>query len=108
MVGLAMAILFLANFANTSPRGTTMTTMNVSIPEALREYVDERITEGGYANVSDYIRALIRDDRTRQAKARIEEKLLEGLASGPGVKATEAHWEGLKAKVRDRIRKAAK
>jgi len=83
------------------------TTMNISIPEALRDYVDERIAEGGYANASDYVRALIREDRARQAKARIEDKLLEGLASGPPVEATDAHWEGLKAKVRERTRKSA-
>ena len=81
--------------------------MTISIPEALRDYVDARIAEGGYANVSDYVRALIREDRARQTKARIEEKLLEGLASGPPVEATDAHWGGLKAKVRERMRKPA-
>jgi len=82
-----------------------MTTMNVSIPDALREYVDERIAEGGYANVSDYVRALIRDDRARRAKATLEAKLMEGLASGPPVEATDAYWKDLEAEVRSRITK---
>jgi antitoxin ParD1/3/4 len=82
-----------------------MTTMNVSIPEALREYVDERVVEGGFANVSDYVRALIRDDRARRAKALLESKLLEGLASGPAEEATEAYWKRLEAEVRARASK---
>jgi antitoxin ParD1/3/4 len=82
-----------------------MTTMNVSIPDALREYVDERVAEGGYANVSDYIRALIREDRARQTKATLEAKLLEGLASGPPEEATETYWKGLEAEVRSRASK---
>ena len=82
-----------------------MTTMNVSIPEALREYVDERVVEGGFANVSDYVRALIRDDRARRAKALLESKLLEGLASGPAEEATEAYWKRLEAEVKARASK---
>ena len=82
-----------------------MTTMNVSIPDALREFVDERVVEGGYANVSDYVRALIRDDRTRRAKALLETKLLEGLASGPPEEATDAYWKRLEVEVRSRVSK---
>lgn len=81
------------------------TTMNVSLPETLRDYIDERVAEGGYANVSDYVRALIREDRARQAKARLEAKLLEGLESGPPVVADDAYWEGLKREVRARVAK---
>jgi len=81
------------------------TTMNVSLPETLRDYIDERVAEGGYANVSDYVRALIREDRTRQAKARLEAKLLEGLESGPAVVADDAYWEDIKKEVRARLAK---
>ena len=82
-----------------------MTTMNVSIPEALREYLDERDVEGCFAKVSDYVRSLIRDDRARRAKALLESKLLEGLASGPAEEATEAYWKRLEAEVRARASK---
>lgn len=81
------------------------TTMNVSLPEALRDYINERVAEGGYANVSDYVRALIREDRAKQAKARIEAKLLEGLASGPAEVADDAYWKRLEAEVRASISK---
>jgi len=43
--------------------------MSISLPEALREYVDERVAEGTFASVSDYVGALIREDRLKRAKA---------------------------------------
>jgi len=81
------------------------TTMNISLPETLREFVDERVAEGSFANASDYVRALIRDDRVKRAQASLEAKLLEGLASGPPIEATDAYWEDLKARVRNRTAK---
>jgi antitoxin ParD1/3/4 len=78
------------------------TTMNISLPEALRAFVEERVAEGSYASASDYVRALIRDDRTRRAQAGLEAKLLEGLAS-PLEEATEEYWQRLEAEARAHI-----
>lgn len=78
--------------------------MNISLPEALREYVDERVAEGTFANASDYVRALIRDDRAKRAQASLESMLLEGLAS-PLEEATDEYWERLEADARARIAK---
>ena len=80
--------------------------MNISLPEALREYVDERVAEGTFANASDYVRALIREDRLKRAQAILEAKLLEGLESGPAVVADDAYWEDLKARARARAAKS--
>jgi antitoxin ParD1/3/4 len=82
------------------------TTMNISLPEALREFVEKRVAEGSFSNVSDYVRALIRDDRAKRAQASLEAKLLEGLESGPAVVADDAYWEDLKRDARARIAKA--
>jgi antitoxin ParD1/3/4 len=43
------------------------TTLNVSLPEPLKEYVQERVSEGIYSNPSDYVRSLIRDDMRQSA-----------------------------------------
>ena len=59
------------------------TSMNVSLPETLKEYVQDRISEGIYSNHSDYVRSLIREDMHRQAERRLEALVLEGLNSGP-------------------------
>ncbi|MHA6767758.1 type II toxin-antitoxin system ParD family antitoxin [Sphingobium ummariense] len=41
-----------------------MATMNVSLPDPMRDYVQNRIDSGHYASVSDYVRDLIRRDQT--------------------------------------------
>src|SRR6476659_3011694 len=58
------------------------TSMNVSLPEALKDYVQERVAEGTFSNPSDYVRALIREDRKRRAEERLDELLMEGINSG--------------------------
>ena len=60
-----------------------MATMNVSLPEPMKAWV-ERQTEGGlYGNASDYIRDLIRKDQERkEAVATLQAAITEGLASG--------------------------
>ncbi len=60
----------------------TNTSMNVSLPETLKAYVQERVAEGIYSNPSDYVRALIRTDMKRRGREELEALLLEGLNSG--------------------------
>lgn len=65
-----------------------MATMNISLPDPLKEHVREQVATGAYSNPSDYVRALIRADRKRVEEERLEQMLLDGLASGPAVEAT--------------------
>lgn len=61
-----------------------MATMNVSLPDEMKEWVEARSASGEYANSSDYVRDLIRHDQQRR-KAVTELQMLidEGIASGP-------------------------
>lgn len=56
-----------------------MQTMNISLPDPLKEFVDHQIAEGRYSSVSEYIRELIRDDEKRKVEDRLEALLIEGL-----------------------------
>jgi antitoxin ParD1/3/4 len=58
-----------------------MQSMNISLPESLKQFVDEQIAAGKYSSVSEYVRALIREDEKRKAEDRLEALLLEGLGS---------------------------
>lgn len=73
--------------------------MNISLPEALKEYVKERVAEEHYSNPSDYIRALIRDDQKRQAERKLERLLMEGLESGDAVPVTPEDWQAIRREV---------
>lgn len=61
-----------------------MTSLNVSLPKALKDYVENQVSEGGYSTPSEYVRALIREDHKRRAQEKLEGLLVEGLDSGGG------------------------
>lgn len=83
-----------------------MDTMNVALPESMKSFVQERVTEGGYSSVSEYIRDLIRADQKRKAEERIDALLLEGLDSGEPIPVTPEYWEAKKQKLAERLGKA--
>ncbi len=70
-----------------------MTSLNVSIPKPLKDYVAAQVHEGGYSTPSEYVRALIREDQKRRAEEALESALLQGLASGPPLEADRRFWE---------------
>ncbi|MCK0506025.1 type II toxin-antitoxin system ParD family antitoxin [Aromatoleum anaerobium] len=78
-----------------------MSTMNISLPDSLKAFVDSQVSERGYGTSSEYVRELIRKDQDRQ---KLRGLLLAGAASAPASPADVAYFEGL----RDRVRKAAK
>ncbi len=57
-----------------------MATLNISIPDAMREWIDAQVESGAYANASDYIRDLIRHDQRHRDRVRLA--LIEGEKSG--------------------------
>ena len=77
--------------------------MNVSLPEALEDYVQERVAEGTFSNPSDYVRALIREDRKRRAEERLDELLMEGINSGPAEPMTAEDWADIRANLEEHI-----
>ena len=74
-----------------------MTTMNVSLPESLKGFVDERVADDGYSSSSEYIRMLIRRERD---KARLRDLLLEGAASPPGEPVTSEFFDAYRERAR--------
>jgi antitoxin ParD1/3/4 len=60
-----------------------MATMNVSLPDQMKKWVEDQTADGRYSNASDYVRDLIRKDRERrEAIAELQALLDEGVASG--------------------------
>lgn len=79
-----------------------MTTMNFSLPESMRAYVEEQAQLGGFSTVSEYLRALIREDQKRKAQDRLEALLLESLESGVADKLTADEWNEIRKQVQRR------
>lgn len=80
-----------------------MPTMNISLPETLKAFVDIQVVEGAYASVSDYIRALIREDQRRQEAARREQALLTALDQGTLGDMTPESWAGLRGRLSGKV-----
>jgi antitoxin ParD1/3/4 len=72
-----------------------MNSMNISLPSALKAFVDDHVAQGHYATASEYVRELIRNDAKARAQAKLEELLLEGLDSET-IEWTEDHWNDLR------------
>lgn len=74
-----------------------MQTMNISLPDQLKEFVDVQVGSGRYSSVSEYVRDLIRDDEKRKARERLEALLMEGLKSGEPTEMTRQDWNDIRA-----------
>jgi antitoxin ParD1/3/4 len=73
-----------------------MTTLTISLPESLKEFIDAEVQTKGYGNVSEYVRGLLRAAQAKDADTRLEALLLEGLASGKDSALTTDFWRELK------------
>lgn len=75
-----------------------MATMNVSLPDPMKSWIELRMKDGRFSNTSDYVRHLIRRDQERQeAIATVQEAIDEGMASGA---AQEFDFKTFKARMR--------
>lgn len=75
-----------------------MATMNVSLPDPMREWIEDQIKTGRYANASDYMRDLVRRDQ--EAKDALIEALEKGVASGASRRSIGDAWKSAKARAK--------
>ena len=84
-----------------------MRTMNISLPEQLKDFVDEQVGSGRYSNVSEYARDLIRGDARRKAHEKLEVLLMEGIQTREPSEMTREDWEDVPAKRRSSLKHAS-
>lgn len=77
-----------------------MSTMNISLPEPLKKFVDEHVARAGYGTSSEYVRELIRRDQDR---LRLRDLLLEGAASSLSGEADPQYFLNLRETVKLKI-----
>lgn len=78
------------------------TSMNISLPDAMKAFVDERVQSGGFGTVSEYVRDLVRRDQKERSQDRLEALLLAGLESGPGEPVAPEFWDNLRREIQER------
>jgi antitoxin ParD1/3/4 len=80
-----------------------MSSVNISLPEQMKAYVEEQVSKGGYGTVSEFVRDLIRQDQKRRAKENLENLLLEGLESGDSTSMSAKDWDDIRQAVQGKI-----
>ena len=70
-----------------------MTTLNISLPDSMRTFIDDQIAQGGYSTASEYIRDLIRQAQKQAAQEKLDSLLIEGLESGKSIEVTDRWWQ---------------
>jgi antitoxin ParD1/3/4 len=78
-----------------------MSTMNISLPDSLKSFVDEQVTDRGFGTSSEYVRELIRKDQDR---IHLRGLLLAGAKSKPAGPADAAYFASLRERVSTRAK----
>ncbi len=80
-----------------------MATMNISLPDEMKTFVENQAAKEGFGTTSEYLRSVIRDVQKRQAKLAFESKLREALESGPSEPMTREDWEEIEREGLERL-----
>lgn len=91
-----------------------MSTLEITLPEPLKGFVEDKVATGNFGTASAYIEQLIREAQEREEEeeafdeskwdmAHLESLIMEGVNSGPPILVDEAYWERKKARLAERI-----
>lgn len=81
-----------------------MASLNISLPDPMRAFVEAEVAKGGFGTASEYIRHLIREAQKDAAQNRLEQLLLEGLDSGTPIEVTPEYWAAKRASLEARLK----
>ena len=79
-----------------------MATMNISLTDPLKHFVDEEVREGGFSSTSDYMRDLIRQRQRAKAAEFLRQLIAEGMASGSAGEVTADTFVQMREEMRKR------
>lgn len=84
-----------------------MSSLNISLPQAMKTFIEQRVEEDHYSTPSEYVRALIREDQKRQETRKLEAMLVESLQSGEAIEVTPEFWDEKKRSLMQRFGNSA-
>jgi antitoxin ParD1/3/4 len=79
------------------------TTMTISLPEAMREFVEAEVSSGSYGSASELFREMVRERQKARSQERLEQLLLEGLESGEPIEVTKEYIEQRRKDLRKKL-----
>jgi antitoxin ParD1/3/4 len=75
-------------------------TMNLSLPNDLKQWVDQQVESGGYGTASEFLRDLLRRARERQLRRHVDSMLVEAVDSGANTVMDDADWRSIRKAAR--------
>jgi len=85
-----------------------MASLNISLPQSMKDFVEIQVQESGYSTPSEYIRALVREDQKRRIEEKLELMFLEGIESGDPIPVTPEFWEQRRKRIIERYKASTK
>ena len=79
-----------------------MQTMNISLPDPMKQFVEDQVTAGAYSSASEYVRELVRADQKRHGKEQLEQVLLSAINSGDPIEVTPEMINEVRKRLQDR------
>jgi antitoxin ParD1/3/4 len=80
--------------------------MHISLPGPLKKWIENQVEKKGFGTASEYIRDMLRREQQHQeVRGRIDDQLIEGLASGPAVEMTASDWASIRKRAKQRSAK---
>lgn len=83
--------------------GGMKTSISISLPEALKNWVDEQVAAGGFRTTREFFRHVLREEQQRRLRQEIDRRLHEALDSGPATPMTKVDWEKIRREGRKRL-----
>ncbi len=62
--------------------------MNISLPDPMKQYVEEQVSRGSYSSASEYVRELVQADQKRRDREALELRLIDSINSGDPIEIT--------------------
>jgi antitoxin ParD1/3/4 len=73
------------------------TTMNISLPEPLKDWVEAQVAERGYSTASEFVRDVLRREQEQAIRAAVDRRLLEASDSGKSTPMTARDWQRIRS-----------
>ena len=74
-----------------------MQNLNISLPDPMKEFIDDQVGSWRYSSEQEYVRELIRRDQVRWAEEHVEALIREGLESSESSEFTREDWQRIRA-----------
>jgi antitoxin ParD1/3/4 len=80
------------------------TTMNISLPAPLKNWVEQQVEKRGYSTASEFVRDVLRREQEQVVRAAIDQRLTEAIKSGKSTAMTAEDWKRVRAEGSKRAR----